>query len=316
MGEPTGRTGPPQLLHYRPWKGVFRPPFVSVWPIARTGLALLLRRRMFWGLYALGLMVFLLFFFGLYLLAWFETQLGQARVMIGLVPVRPGDLVDLLAFHLHLDGSAETYSNYIYYQGYVVMIVLALAGSVLVGNDFRYGALPFYLSKPLSRRHYLLGKGLAVAAFINLTTTLPALVLFVEYAFVYSWDSFIRNGYLILGILGYGAVLTAVLTPILLATAVCVVRTVPLIMAWTTLFLLCRLLATALVVGLHFDPIWRLMDLWNDAWLVGGACLRIEPDAVEGVQPAWGAAAVVLGGVSLACLSYLALRLRAVEIVR
>jgi ABC-2 type transport system permease protein len=316
MGEPTGRTATPQLLHYRPWKGVFRPPFASVWPIARTGLALLLRRKMFWGLYALGLMVFLLFFFGLYLLAWFQTQLGQTRIVIGLVPVRPADLVELLADRLQLDGSAETYRNYIYYQGYVVMIILALAGSVLIGNDFRYGTLPFYLSKPMGRRHYLLGKGLAVAAFINLTTTVPALVLFVEYAFVYSWDSFVRNGYLILGILGYGAVLTAVLTPILLATAVWVVRTVPLIMAWTTLFLLCRMLASALVVGLHFDPLWRLMDLWNDASLVGGACLQITPDADEGLQPTWGQAAVVLGGVSLACLSYLTLRLRAVEIVR
>ena len=196
------------------------------------------------------------------------------------------------------------------------MIILALAGSVLIGNDFRYGTLPFYLSKPMGRRHYLFGKGLAVAAFINFTTTVPALILFIEYAFVYSWDAFVRNGYLILGILGYGAVLTAVLTPILLATAVWVVRTVPLIMTWTTLFLLCRLLTSALVVGLHFDPRWRLLDLWNDAWLVGGACLQVTPDAGDGLQPTWGEAALVLGGVSLACLSYLGLRLRAVEIVR
>ncbi len=71
----------------------------------------------------------------------------------------------------------------------MVMIVLALAGSVLIGNDFRYGSLRVaYLSKPLSRRHYLLGKGLAVAVFINLLTTLPALALFVEYGLIYSWN--------------------------------------------------------------------------------------------------------------------------------
>ncbi len=315
MGEPTGRAAAPQLLHYRPWKGVFRPPIASAWPIARSGLSLLLRRKLFWGLYALSLMVFLLFFFGLYLLAWFQTQIGQTRINVGLVPIRPGDLVELLADRLQLDGSAETYRNYIHYQGYIVMIILALAGSVLIGNDFRYGSLPFYLSKPMGRRHYLLGKGLAVAAFVNLTTTLPALVLFVEYGFVYSWDNFTRNAHLVLGILGYGALLTAVLTPILLATAVWLVRTVPLIMSWTTLFVLCRLLTSAMVVGLHFDPRWRLIDLWNDAWLVGGACLQVPP-LTDGTEPPWGEAAVVLGGVSLACLSYLALRLRAVEIVR
>ena len=79
------------------------------------------------------------------------------------MPIQPGDLIELLADRLKLNGSAETYRNFIHYQGYMVMIVLALAGSVLVGNDFRYGSLPFYLSKPLRRWHYLLGKGLAVA---------------------------------------------------------------------------------------------------------------------------------------------------------
>ena len=64
--------------------------------------------------------------------------------------IRPGDLIELLADKLKLNGSAETYHNYIHYQGYMVMIVLALAGSVLIGNDFRYGSLPFYLSKPLA----------------------------------------------------------------------------------------------------------------------------------------------------------------------
>ncbi len=317
MNDVSGRGGPPELLHYRPWKGTFRPPAASVWPIARTGLLMLLRRRLFWLLYALSLMIFLMYFFGQYLLAWFRTQIGEERIAVGLVVLHPGELIDLLADKLKLNGSAATYANYIHYQGYMVMIVLALAGSVLIGNDFRYGSLPFYLSKPLARRHYLLGKGLAVAAFINLMTTLPALILFVEYGLVYSWDHFTRNGYLVAGILGYGAVLTVCLTLILLATAAWLRRMVPLIMTWTALFLLCRQLAAALVDGLHLDPRWRLIDLWNDMALAGAACLRMGPSAFDpATQPGWLEASLVLGGVCLACLSYLALRLRAVEIVR
>jgi ABC-2 type transport system permease protein len=316
MGETPGRAAP-NLLHYRPWKGVLRPPAFAVWPIARTGLWMLLRRRLFWALYALSMVIFFTYFFGQYLLAWFQTQAGEARVRVGLITVRPGDLIDVLADRLKLNGSAETYSNYIHYQGYMVMIVLALAGSVLIGNDFRYGSVPFYLSKPLGRRHYLLGKGLAVAAFINLLTTLPALVLFVEYGLVYSWDHFTSRAHVALGILAYGAVLTAILTLLLLATAAWLRKTVPLIMAWTALFFLCRQLATALVEGLHLDPRWRLMDLWNDLALVGAWCLRMGPEAFDpATQPPLWAAGLVLGGVSLACLSYLGLRLRAVEIVR
>ena len=317
MGDATGRAAAPELLHYRPWKGTFRPPAAAVWPVARTGLLMLLRRRLFWGLYALSLMIFLLYFFGQYLLAWFQAQAGEARITVGLVSIRPGELIELLADKLKLNGSADTLHNFIHYQGYMVMIVLALAGSVLIGNDFRYGSLPFYLSKPLGRRHYLLGKGLAVALFINLMTTLPALALFVEYGLVYSWDHFTHNGYLVAGILGYGAVLTVCLTLMLLATAAWLRRPAPLIMTWTALVLLTGLLAGALVNGLHLDPRWRLIDLWNDMELVGAACLQMGPSAFDPTtQPDWREAGLVLGGVCLACLSYLGLRLRAVEIVR
>ena len=103
----------------------------------------------------------------------------------------------------------------------------------------------------------------------------------------------------------------------LLATATWLRRTVPLIMTWTTLFLLCRQLAAALVDGLHLDPRWRLIDLWNDMCAGGRGLSAMGPSAFDpATQPAWLEAALVLGGVSLVCLSYLALRIRAVEIVR
>jgi len=190
-----------------------------VWPIARTGLLLLLRHWLFWLLYALSLMIFLMYFFGQYLLAWFRTQIGEDRITVGLVVLHPGELIELLADKLKLNGSAATYANYIHYQGYMVMIVLALAGSGVDRQRLplrQSAVLPVQAARPA---HYLLGKGLAVAAFINLMTTLPALVLFVEYGLVYSWDHFTRNGYLVAGILGYGAVLTVCLTLLLLATA-------------------------------------------------------------------------------------------------
>src|SRR3954469_19312632 len=67
-----------RLLHYRAWRGRYKPPFLSIWPIARVSLGNLLRRKLFWTLYAAGLLVFFMFFFGTYLLDWAETQLPQA----------------------------------------------------------------------------------------------------------------------------------------------------------------------------------------------------------------------------------------------
>jgi hypothetical protein len=302
----------PHLLQYRSWRGTFRPPGFSVWPIARIALNLMWRRRLFWFLYALGMMIFLLFFFGQYLAAFAEF-LGPGTGRPGGTNIRQ----ILYRFLSFLDGSGQTYRTFIHYQGYIVMVVLALAGAVLVGNDLRFGSLPYYLAKPLTSWHYLLGKGMAMAVFINLMTTLPALLLFVEYGLLYSWDYFWEEADLFLGILGYGAVLTVSLSLLLLATAMWLRRTVPLIMMWTTLFIFCRLLADALVGDLGLDAHWRLIDLWNDTYLVGNACLGMSPTSIQPAkQPAWFEAAAVLGGVSLACLTYLILRIRGVEIVR
>jgi ABC-2 type transport system permease protein len=269
-------------------------------------------------LYALGLFIFLLFFFGQYLLAWAETQTSEENVRVGgFGQANPQQLIGILRGLLNLKGTGETYGIFFNYQGWIVMIVLALAGAILVGNDIRFGSLPFYLSKPLSRWHYLLGKGLAVSVFINLMTTLPALMLFVQYGLLESWGYFIDSAHLFFGILGYGLILTVTLSLMLLATASWLQRTVPMIMAWTTLFLFCRLLSRVLVEGLHYDPSWRLIDLWNCTYVVGHACLGIDFRATRpGSQPAWYEAALVLVGVCTLCLSYLVLRIRAVEIVK
>jgi ABC-type transport system involved in multi-copper enzyme maturation permease subunit len=320
VGESLNRDAAPDLLHYRLWRGEYRAAGASVWPIARSSLQMIFRRRLFWGLYALGMLIFLLFFFGQYLFAWAETQTSEESVRIGnFGRANPADLVRILRESLKLNGSAETYRNFINYQGHIVMIVLALAGAILIGNDLRFGTLPFYLSKPISRWHYLLGKALAVAVFINLMTTIPAEALFIQYGVLESWDYFRTSARLFFGILGYGAVQTVSLCLILLATATWLRKTVPLVMTWTTLFFFCRLLANALVDGLHFDPRWRLIDLWNDTGLIGSACLgfnQLPTEQLPTNQPAWTLAALVLVGVNAACLTYLVARLRAVEIVR
>ena len=307
-----------ELLHYRPWRGSFRGPAVSVWPIARVSLWMIFRRKLFWATYALGLLFFLLFFFGQYLLAWAQTQLGESSVsLIDRYQESPARLVTQLRDVLKLNGTGEMYRNFFWYQGYMVMVVLALAGSILVGNDFHFGSLPFYLSKPLSRWHYLVGKCLAVGVFINLMTTLPALALYVQYGLLDSWSYFTDCAYLFFGILGYGLLLTVCLSLILVATASWLRRTVPLIMTWTTLFVFSRLIAEALVDRLHYDGHWRLIDLWNDLYVIGNTLLQVPHEKIRPApQPEWYEAALVLGAVCLLCLSYLNLRTRAVEIVK
>ena len=169
--------GQPNLLHYRPWRGEFREPLLSVWPVARVGLRMMFRYWLFWVIYGLGMLIFLLFFFGQYFLAWADTQVSSADVQLGgFGHYDAHDLFRTLRGQLNLAGNGETYRNFFWYQSTIILVVLALGGSMLVGNDIRHGSLAFYLSKPIRRWHYLLGKCLAAAVFINMLTTLPALL--------------------------------------------------------------------------------------------------------------------------------------------
>jgi ABC-2 type transport system permease protein len=302
-----------QLLHYRPWRGSFHPPSYSIWPIARLSLALLFRRKLFWVLYGLALFIFLMFFFGQYLLFFAETQADERIRILGM-SLDTRSVIHRLRKGLHLDASARMYLNLFWFQGYMVMAVLALAGAILVGNDIRHGSLPFYLSKPVSARHYLVGKCLAIGVFVTLMTTLPALCLYLQYGLLSGEDYFSTSRDLLAGILAYGLLLAAFLSLALVTAAVAVRRTVPLIMVWTTCFFFFRRLTVALVDRLHYDPRWKLLDLWNDLYLVGNGLLGGDIQRTWR-QPHLFEAAAVLGGVSLLCLTYLIRRIRAVEVV-
>ena len=306
-----------ELLHYRPWRGAFRDPIASVWPITRVALWMMFRRKVFWALYGLGLLFFLMFFFGQYLFAWAQSQMSESSVSIFGFTRTPDQIRKWLQDTVKLNGTATTYANFFWLQGQMIMVILALAGSVLVGNDFNHGSLAFYLSKPLSRWHYLLGKCLAVGVFVNLMTTLPAIVLFVQYGLLATEDYFSKNIHLLLGILGYGLVLTVCLSLLLVATASWVRRTVPLIMLWTVLFVFLHRLSSVLVDGLHYNPHWRLIDIWNDTYVVGCGCMGMGLNDIRpSPQPEFFWAVLVLGAICLSCLSYWILRIRAVEVVR
>jgi ABC-type transport system involved in multi-copper enzyme maturation permease subunit len=314
-----GGTG---LLRYRPWRGELRGPASSVWAIARVSVLMVLRRRLFWGLFALAALIFFLYFFGQFLTAFAEaaTTTEQIPLSSGVtnVRVRPADLVKLFKEAWKMNGSADTYANFIWFEGYTVMILLSFAGSVLVGADFQNGSLAFYLSKPLHRWHYVAGKGLAVALLVNLVTTVPAIVLFVEYGLLDEWGYFVDNYHLVLGTLGYGFALTVVLSLLLVSSASWLRGTVPLVMAWSAIFVMARLVAELLVGrnGLNLDVRWRLIDIWNDLYLMGAWCLGIDRNTMRpSPQPEFWEAAVFLGGVCLLCLIYLNRRIHAVEIV-
>jgi ABC-2 type transport system permease protein len=294
-------------LGYRPWAGRRRGPAFRFWPIARTGMSLVLKRKIFWLFLLLSLFSFLLNSAVIYLQAQVQERLGQ-RIPRG------------LSQNFLFTGSGEAYQNFILFQGTVVMMMLALAGSLLVGSDFRSNALPFYLSKPIGRLDYLLGKFLAMAGLAALVTVLPAVVLFIEYgAFTESFAYYREHLHLLLAIVLYGALVCVVPSLLLLGVASLLKRTIPILLAWGGIFIFLPGavdLLHRLQVDLGApDPWrWKLLDLW---W----ADLRWVSDAIFGLDRGgsaerWPAAAAVLGGSALLSALVFWKRISAAEVVR
>jgi ABC-2 type transport system permease protein len=288
---------PLEQAGYREWDGRRRSPWWAVATMVRTGLGLIFRRWIFWVLIGLGLLNFLFNFAFIYFKATLLVQNGEFARFLD---------------NYRVTGTGAAYAEFMHAQAAVTTLLLAFAGSTLVGSDYRQGGLVFYLSRAIGKRHYIIGKLLSIAAVVALITTVPTLILYGEYGFLTSIDYFKDNWRVLVGILGYGAVLSLVQATLLFAIAAWVPRTVPLVMTWLGLFVLLTILSAALH-EIRDNRRWLLLALWEDMSVVGEWCYGITASAK---QPPTIECALVLAGVCLIGLGLITWRVRAVEVVR
>jgi ABC-2 type transport system permease protein len=289
--------------HYHGWKGHLRTPWVACAAIVRVAVLQVFRNRAYWLVLALGLFRFLAFWSIIYAV----TQL--------VLP--PGVHKEILQrFGFSADNDLAQDNGYIAFmqgQSVIVMILLSFSGSLLVGSDFRLKSLPFYLSRRIDRRHYIVGKLLAISSVVTILTTLPALLLFLEYGmFTSSSDYWIDNWRVAVSVLAFGMVLCVVNSILLVTISAYLQRIVPITIAWASLFLLIGRLGDYLYRETEED-FWRLLDPWRDMRLVGQLCFgrfRREIDH----DLAWWALGI-LGSLCAVALVALVHRVRAVDIV-
>ena len=292
--------------HYHPWRGNLGGPLAGAWrgiaAVVRTTLLQLMRRKAYWAIYAVGISQFIVYWVVIYAL----TQLQ-------LPPQTQRGMLNTFGFSTEADDPQDTgYLDFMEQQSYVVMILLAFCGSLVVGSDFREGTLPFYLSRRLERRHYIVGKLIALVALIWLFTVLPALILFLEYGmFTTSTDYWRANWRVVPSILGYGAILGAVLALWLAAISAYLQKLAPIAVLWSSLFVLLGRLGFMLSRETGIRE-WVLLDPWKDLRLAGRLCFgqfRTTSDAQLSATAAW-----LLAGLSIVALAALVRRVRAVEV--
>lgn len=289
--------------HYHGWDGELESPWWGCLSLVRVAFLQVVRRRVYWFALALGLLNFLIFWSIIY-----------ATTQLPIPPEARAELLNEFAFSTQPDVAKDSgYVKFMEGQSLIVMILMAFSGSLLVGADFRTRALPFYLSRRIDRTHYIAGKLLAVSAVIALLTSVPALVLFVEYGmFTSSFDYWIENWEIALSILSYGLVLCLVLSIWIVTLSAYLQTIAPIAITWSCLFVLLGGMSSA-IKGATGNRYWELIDPWRDIRYVGrlifGGFER-PMDQELAVIAAW-----IVGVTCTVCLALLVRRVRAVDVV-
>ncbi len=262
---------------------------VRFWPITREALRLLLGRKLFILMMA-GTWVPLI---GFALWVYVASQNADVR---RLAP---------------LDGSL--FATFLAWQTWLSLFPTIFGGAGLVANDLRSGAILVYLSRPLSRRDYVIGK-LCVLLALNLSVTLvPAVLLYaiavgVAPQVLMHWEKAWIGPAVVLQALTISTVLS------LVALAVSALSRSARVAGVSFFGLVAALGPIVLILGaITRSPYVILFSVMDCLTSLGGALFGASRLQLHLAWP-WPALALLV--VAAACLAILRSRVRAVEVVR
>jgi ABC-2 type transport system permease protein len=210
-----------------------------------------------------------------------------------------------------LAATPATFRDFLGWQSIFVFFVTILVGAGLIADDRRANALQIYLSKPLTRLEYVVGKLLALAAFLAFVTVLPGLLLlFLQMMFAGSTQFVREHLFLVPAILVSGVAQVLVASIVVLALSALSTSRRFVAVLYAGLIFFSQGLQRALVESTG-SPLWALLSPSDTLEVVADAAFRIP--AVAPVPVA--AALAVLGGLVGASILVLERRIRGVEVV-
>ena len=209
---------------------------------------------------------------------------------------------------LSIDGSF--FFNMMGIEATMCFLLALFVGPALVAPDLRNGALPLYLSRPFTRREYVLGKLSVLALLLSAITWMPLLLLF-------TLQASLEDGWLAANARVGWAIFAGswawilVLSLIALAVSACVKwKPVARIVLLVVFFVLAGF-GTAIneILDTTWGSLLNLGELIRAVWAgLFGIDVRVRLDA----GPAW----IALAAACAASLVLLARRIKAYEVVR
>ena len=271
---------------YRHYGGGKAVPGRSWMVITWAGIKTMIRKRAFLGLLMFALAPFLVRAVQM----WISANYPQAAI---------------------LNPTAETFRQFLEQQDFFVFVITVYVGAGLIANDRRANALQIYLSKPLMRSEYILGKLAILFVFLTLVTFVPAmLLLWLKVAFDGSFV-FLKNNLFLIPAITVGSLIQVALasfTMLALSSLSKSARYDGILYVGITFF-----------TSAMFAALYAITGSSRVAWISVGADVTQVVDVVFRVKPhyttPWQVSLLVLLGLVAVSISVLERRVRGVEVV-
>jgi ABC-2 type transport system permease protein len=182
-------------LSYRGYDGPLHTRAARWWIVALAGIRLVRKKPGFWILVALSAFPFLFAGIRLYI---------EAQVRARGLAVPPNPLLDTTASQKYASAFYQAYSG----QQLMLFVAALMVGAGSIAADNRANALLVYLSKPITKGDYLLGKWMGVFLTLFGVAFAPAFLLYLYCLLSYGSDGFLRDEPLL-----WGRVLLAATVP-------------------------------------------------------------------------------------------------------
>jgi ABC-2 type transport system permease protein len=271
---------------YRHYAGVKAPPGRSWTVIAWAGIMSTVKKRVFLAILFGGWVQFFIRSIGFY----FSNTVQQLEV---------------------LSASAATFRSFLEWQNFVVFVITIYVGAGLIAQDRRANALQLYLSKPLLRSEYIVGKLAVLATFLLLVTMVPALMLLVVQVVIAGSFTFLKTNTFLIPAIVLGSllqVLLASVTMLALSSLSKSARFVAIMYAGVLFF-------TKAIFGV----LYAITRTTAVAWVSPGENLAQVVDVIFRQKPRydtpWEVSLIVIVGLVIVSISILERRVRGVEVV-
>jgi len=290
---------------YRHWEGKRRGRLSRSLTIARSGVALALKKRGLVALVLLGITPAFIFGVLLYQASKVEEFMGLASHLLWGI-----DWSGLL-------GKTPTtqtiwqmlFSKFLIVQLIPVGIVVAYVGPELISLDLRVRALQIYFSRPLTRADYLLGKLMVIGVFVAMVTLVPGVLLYLVGVVLEKSIHVVAETYTVfLAVLGAYVLITLVAGAVVLACSSLSRRSGYVVVLWVMLIILGEV-AHGLVGDAMAQSWSHLLSLRANVAQVLSRLFNVAPE----YKFDWAASLFVLGVVFLAAVGVLFTRLQSLE---